>query len=156
MNMTTFLDNQKCWYEQVSHQPTYSAQRMAGQLHVPGREVAKTVLLRLQPEREYVVAVLPANMTVDLKRAMDLLDAKRLELATEPEIATFCTDCEFGALPPFGSRYGLKTLVDSSLAEDEVILFEGNSHHDAIRMRFDDYCRLEDPIVASFAVSKHE
>jgi Ala-tRNA(Pro) deacylase len=154
MNVTTFLDNQKCWYEHVSHRPTYSAQRMAGQLHVPGREVAKAVLLRVQPQREYVVAVLPANMTIDFKRAKELLDAKRLELATEPEIATFCTDCEFGTLPPFGSRYGLKTLVDSSLAEDDVILFEGNTHHDAFRMRFDDYRRLEDPLVASFAVTE--
>jgi Ala-tRNA(Pro) deacylase len=129
---------------------------MAGQLHVPGREVAKAILLRVQPQREYVVAVLPANMTIDLKRAKELLDAKRLELATEPEIATFCTDCEFGALPPFGSRYGLKTLVDSSLAEDDVILFEGNTHHDAFRMRFDDFRRLEDPLVASFAVTECE
>ena len=57
-------------------------------------------------------------------------------------------------LPPFGSRYGLKTIVDSTLAEDEVILFEGNTHHDAIRMKFDDYRRLENPVVASFAVEK--
>jgi Ala-tRNA(Pro) deacylase len=154
MNVASFLETQKCWYEQVAHQPTYSAQRMAGQLHVPGREVAKTVLLRARPKQDYVVAVLPANMVIDLDRAAKMLDAKRLELATEPEIATFCTDCEFGALPPFGSRYGLKTIVDSTLAEDDVIVFEGNTHHDAIRMKFDDYRRLENPTVASFAVTE--
>ena len=152
MNVASFLETQKCWYEQVAHQPTYSAQRMAGQLHVPGREVAKAVLLRVKPKQDYIVAVLPANMVIDLDRAAKMLDVKRLELATEPEIATFCSDCEFGALPPFGSRYGLKTIVDSTLAEDDVILFEGNTHHDAIRMKFDDYRRLENPTVASFAV----
>lgn len=154
MNVASFLENQKCWYEQVSHRPTYSAQRMAGQLHVPGHEVAKAVLLRARPQRDYIVAVLPANTVIDLDRAAKLLDAKRLELATESEIATFCTDCEFGVLPPFGSRYGLRTIVDASLAEDDVILFEGNTHHDAVRMKFDDYCRLENPIVASFAVNE--
>lgn len=154
MNVASFLETQKCWYEQVAHQPTYSAQRMAGQLHIPGREVAKAVLLRARPKRDYIVAVLPANMVIDLDRAAKMLDVKRLELATEPEIATFCSDCEFGALPPFGSRYGLKTIVDSSLAEDDVILFEGNTHHDAIRMKFDDYRRLENPTVASFAVGE--
>jgi len=154
MNVASFLETQKCWYEQVAHQPTYSAQRMAGQLHVSGREVAKAVLLRVRPKRDYIVAVLPANMVIDLDRAAKMLDAKRLELATEPEIATFCTDCEFGALPPFGSRYGLKTIVDSTLTEDDVILFEGNTHHDAIRMKFDDYRRLENPTVASFAVTE--
>ena len=152
MNVASFLETQKCWYEQVAHQPTYSAQRMAGQLHVPGREVAKAVLLRVKPKQDYIVAVLPANMVIDLDRAAKMLDVKRLELATEPEIATFCSDCEFGALPPFGSRYGLKTIVDSTLAEDDVILFEGNTHHDAIRMKFDDYRRLENPTVVSFAV----
>jgi Ala-tRNA(Pro) deacylase len=152
MNIASFLENQKCWYEHVAHRPTYGAQRVAQQLHVPGREVAKAVLLRVQPAREYVVAVLPANMSIDLLRAKSLLGAKRLELATEPEIATFCTDCEFGSLPPFGSKYGLKTLVDSSLAEDETIVFEGSTHHDAYRMKFDDYRRLEDPQIASFAV----
>ncbi len=152
MNIASFLENQKCWFEQVSHQPTYSAQRMAGTLHVPGREVAKTVLLRVRPKQDYVVAVLPANMELDLNRAADLLEVKRVELATESEIATFCADCEFGALPPFGSRYGLKTIVDASLAEDDVIVFEGNTHHEAIRMKYDDYCQLEKPLVASFAV----
>lgn len=156
MNVSAFLDNQKCWYEHVTHRPTYGAQRVAGQLHVPGHEVAKSVLLRVQPKRDYVVAVLPADMTIDMKRAKSLLDAKRLELATEPEIATFCTDCEFGVLPPFGSRYGLKTLVDSSLAQDETIVFEGNTHHDAYRMRFEDFRRLEDPVVASFAIPEQE
>ncbi len=129
---------------------------MAGQLHVPGREVAKAILLRARPKRDYIVAVLPANMVIDLDRAAKMVEAKRLELATEPEIATFCTDCEFGALPPFGSRYGLKTIVDSTLAEDDVILFEGNTHHDAIRMKFDDYRRLENPTVASFAIAESD
>lgn len=156
MNVSTFLDNQKCWYEHVAHRATYGAQRVAGQLHVPGHEVAKTVLLRVQPKREYVVAVLPADMTIDIKRAKALLDARRLELATEPEIATFCTDCEFGSLPPFGSKYGLKTIVDSSLAEDDTIVFEGNTHHDAYRMRFDDFRRLENPEIASFAVPSED
>jgi Ala-tRNA(Pro) deacylase len=152
MNIASFLDNQKCWYEQVAHRPTFSAQRMAGELHVPGREVAKTVLLRVRPKKEYVVAVLPANLDIDLIRAAELLEVRRVDLATEAEIATFCSDCEFGSLPPFGSRYGLRTIVDSELAEDEVIVFEGNTHHESIRMKYDDYCRLENPLVASFAV----
>ena len=97
MNIASFLETQKCWYEQVAHQPTYSAQRMAGQLHVPGREVAKAILLRTRPKRDYVVAVIPANLVIDLDRAAKLLEARRLELATESEIATFCTDCEFGS-----------------------------------------------------------
>ena len=72
---------------------------MAQALHVPGREVAKTVLLRSRGG-PYVVAVLPATKSIDFKKASQALGGAPLELATELEIAEYCPDCEFGALPP--------------------------------------------------------
>jgi Ala-tRNA(Pro) deacylase len=151
MTVATFLEERRCEFERVPHQPTYSAQRMAQELHVPGREVAKTVLLRIPGENEFVVAVLPANKRIDPAKAAELLRGK-IELATEFEIAALCPDCEFGSLPPFGLRYGMRTIVDSSLAEDEEIVFEADSHREAIRMPFREYRRLERPLVASFAI----
>ena len=61
-------------------------------------------------------------------------------------------DCEMGTLPPFGSQYGMKTMVEESLTQDEVIVFEGNNHHEAIRMQFEDFQHIEEPLVAKFAV----
>lgn len=154
MNVTTFLNERKCWFERVPHQPTYSAQRMAHELHVPGREVAKTVLLRANGDYKFVVAVLPASKKIDFQRVSKLLGGSKIELATEIEIGTHCPDCEFGVLPPFGSRYGMRTIVDSSLSEDDEIVFEGNTHVEAIRMRFAEFRELEDPLVAPFAVTE--
>jgi Ala-tRNA(Pro) deacylase len=153
MDIAEFLSIRECWYEHVPHQPTYSAQRLAHELHVPGREVAKTVLLRANANggREFVVAVLPANKNVDFKRTAEMIRGNKVQLATEMEIAAQCPDCDFGVLPPFGSRYGMKTIVDSSLADDEEIWFEGNTHKEAIRMKFDDFRRLEQPTIASIA-----
>ena len=151
MTVAAFLEERRCRFERVPHQPTYSAQRMAHEIHVPGREVAKTVLLRADGDCDFVVAVLPANMNINPARVAFQVGGK-VELATEFEIASQCPDCEFGALPPFGSRYGMKTLVDSSLAQDEEIVFEGDTHHEAIRMPFDEYEQLERPMIASFAV----
>jgi Ala-tRNA(Pro) deacylase len=150
--MTTieFLANKRLKYSVIAHQDTYAAQRMAAAIHVSGREVAKTVLLRRNGGDEYVVAVLPANRIIDLRRAAEALDADAVQLATEIEIAQHCPDCEMGALPPFGSRYGLKTLVDESLAEDEEIVFEGDNHHESIRMKFADFCRAEQPRFGQF------
>ena len=62
-------------------------------------------------------------------------------------MSSLCPDCEIGALPPFGSQYGLKTVVDESLLADEHIVFEGNTHAEAIRMRLDDFRNLEHPLV---------
>jgi Ala-tRNA(Pro) deacylase len=87
-----------------------------------------------------------------LEAVSRLLGDADVQLASEAEIAEHCPDCELGALPPFGSRYGMKTIVDESLAQDEAIVFEGNTHNEAIQMRFDAYRRLEEPMVARFAV----
>jgi Ala-tRNA(Pro) deacylase len=153
MNIATYLEEQKCRFERLPHDPTYSAQRLAQQLHVPGREVAKTVLLRANGWHRFVVAVLPGSKKIDLEQVARLLQKGKVELATEIEIAAHCPDCEFGVLPPFGSRYGMTTIVDSSLAADEEIVFDANTHNEAIRMRFDDYVELEDPLVAPFAIT---
>ena len=154
MNVAEFLEAGKYQFERVPHRATYSAQHLAHELHVSGREVAKTVLLRADGGYKYVVAVLPANMTIDFKKASKLLGGSKLELATEFDIAAHCADCDFGVLLPFGSRYGMKTIVDSNLADDEDIWFEGNTHDEAVRTKFAEFRRLEQPLVAPFAVNE--
>ncbi len=167
MNVQTWLRESGVSFNVIGHAPTYDAQRMAQALHVSGDEVAKTVLLRADGGYLYVVAILPASRHIDLEAASAGMGNCRLELASEIEIGEHCPDCEFGALPPFGSRYGMKTIVDSSLALDEElgeesdgelggeldreIVFEGNNHHESIRMKFADFRKLENPLVFRFA-----
>jgi Ala-tRNA(Pro) deacylase len=151
MQVSRFLSDRGIDFQVIEHPPTYDAQHMAQAVHVPGREVAKTVLLRANSGYLFVVAVLPATRRVDFDKAAKVLGGTRLELASEAEIWRHCPDCETGVLPPFGSQYGMKTMVDRSLCQDEEIVFEANTHREAIRMRFDDFKRLEEPLVASFA-----
>lgn len=150
MNISDFLQQEKVAFDLIPHQDTYNAQSMAQTLHVSGHHVAKTVLLRANGGRSYVVAVLPASRSIDLQLASQLLGGCDLELASEMEIAEHCPDCELGALPPFGSYYGMLTLVDASLDEDEEILFEGNTHHETIRMLFHDFRQIEEPVIGHF------
>lgn len=151
MKVAEFLRAKKVAYEFIPHPRTTDAQRLAHSVHAPGREVAKTVLLHAGAA--YVVAVLPADRNIDLDLAKEVLGASKVELATELDIAKHCPDCELGALPPFGSQYRMKTLVEESLTEDEQIVFEGNNHHEAYRISFADFQRLEQPIVAAFAAA---
>ena len=152
MNVQQFLNERHVAFDVLAHRATYDAQRMAQAVDVPGREVAKTVLLRCPGGHDYAVAVLPATRRIDFTRAAKALGGEMVELATEIEISRHCPDCEIGALPPFGSQYGMKTIVDKSLAEDEEIVFEGNTHEEAIRMKYTDFCRLEKPQIASFTL----
>jgi Ala-tRNA(Pro) deacylase len=153
MNVQAFLKEHRVPFDVLTHEPTYDAQHMAQAVHVPGREVAKTVLLRANHGYKYIVAILPATAMIDFNRASKDLGGTELKMATELEMADICPDCEIGALPPFGSQYGLKTVVDESLAADEWIVFEGNTHTEAIRMKFTDFCDLEHPLVMPFAAT---
>src|SRR5438876_5346675 len=111
--------------------------------------MAKTILLR--SDRGYVLAVLPATHRVDLEEIRKKLDLEDLEMAGEGEMDRLFPDCEVGAIPPFGSFYHLPTLVDESLAEDEKIVFEAQSHEEAIRMSYKDYEAIEHPVKGRFA-----
>lgn len=148
MIVKEFLQQQKVPFNELKHPTTYDAQRLAHSLDVPGDNVAKTVVLKA--DGRYVVAVLQATHSVEFDKAAAALGAERAELASEEEFKDLFPDCELGAVPPFGSRFDLITLVDESLTEDEYIVFEGNKHDEAISMRYQDYAKLEQPRVASF------
>ena len=152
MQVADFLKERQVHFDLLPHRETYDAQRMAATLHVSGRDVAKTVLLRADGGYTYIVAVLPANKAIDFERASQMLGGSKLELATEIEISNHCPDCEMGALPPFGSQYGMQTIVDESLLQDEEIVFEGNTHHESIRMNFADFQHVEEPLFGCFTV----
>lgn len=149
MNVREFLETRGVNYEHFPHRATFEAQRLAEVVAVSGYEVAKTVLLRV--DGAYMLAVLPAPMMVDLDLARENLRAENIQLASEAEFNRIFPDCETGAIPPFGSQYGLKTIVEETLTEDDEIVFQGNTHEDAFRIRFADFQRLEDPLLIRFA-----
>ena len=136
-------------FEVLLHRPTPSAAHLAGSVHVPGRSVAKTVLIRARGG--FALAVLPATHRIDTAKLAQILDATNLRLATEAEVEGLFTDCEPGALPPFGHLYGLLTVVDATLAAGSEIVFVANMRHEGIRMRFRDYEAIEGPVRARFA-----
>jgi Ala-tRNA(Pro) deacylase len=151
MNVSQYLQQRGVSFEVIHHPQVFDAARLAHVLHAPGQEVAKTVLFRADHDFRYVVAVLPSTHVVDVGLLSRALGNAQVQLATEQEVASICPDCEFGVLSPFGSCYGALTVVDRSLAEDEQIVFEGNTHSEAIRMSYRDYYEIEYPLVADFA-----
>jgi Ala-tRNA(Pro) deacylase len=130
-------------FETLLHPPAFTAQKRARFLHVSGNRVAKCVLLVGEPGG-YILAVLPATRHVDTERVARELGGT-LRLANSDEVADVFRDCEWGVLTPFGTLYGLPTLLDSSFAPDTSMIFEAHGHGMAIRMRCEDYERVERP-----------
>ncbi len=149
MRLDDLLISRHISYQRLPHRRTYTANRMAQALHVKGREVAKTVLLKTG--NGPLLAVLPATHHIDLEQLRDDLGDARVELASEEEMERLFPDCERGAVPPFGSLYQVPTLMDDSLADDESIVFEGPDHEQAIRMSLQDYEAIENPRRGHFA-----
>ena len=137
--LQTYLDERKIHYTLLTHEPTYTSGVTAQVLHVPGKELAKTVVLR--SGEDTFVAVLPASYHIDLEK-FGALVGQPVRLATELELAKLFPDCELGAMPPLPEVYGLPVFVDESLAADEEIVFNAGTHREAIRMRFDDFKKL--------------
>ena len=149
MKLDEMLTDRHVAFQRLPHRPSYTANRMAQALHVKGHEVAKSVLLRTG--HGYVLAVLPATHQVDLARVRRELGEERVEIASEDDMEKVFPDCERGAAPPFGSFYDVPTLMDETLAADEQIVFEGQTHEEAIRMAYRDYEELEHPQHGHFA-----
>jgi Ala-tRNA(Pro) deacylase len=151
MKVADYLTDRHIHFEMMRHDETFDSQHLAQAVHVSGRRVAKTVLLRMDHGYKYAVAILPASHLIDLDAAGHVLGGAKMELATEIEIDQRCPDCETGVLPPFGSMYGLESLLDESLRNAEQLVFEGNTHHEAVRMAGEDFIRLENPVIGDFA-----
>lgn len=143
------LDREGVSYEVLSHPPAYTAQEVAQAQHVPGRELAKVVVVR--GSQGFALLVLPAIYKVDLARAQAALGDPQARLATEQEFRSLFPDCEVGAMPPFGNLFGLPVYVDQTLAQDETIVFNAGTHTQTVRMRYADFVRLVGPKPASFA-----
>jgi Ala-tRNA(Pro) deacylase len=148
MRVPIFLADNRIPFERLTHAPAYTAQRRASYLHVPGRQLVKSVLLGAPGG--CLLAVLPADARVDLAALEQTLGGP-VRLSSAEEIPALFRDCEWGALPPFGSLYGLSTVLDDGLDSQALIVFEGHSHGEAIRMRCRDYERLERPRRLRFA-----
>lgn len=148
MRVPLYLADHDVAFETCYHAPAYTAHRLARYLGVSGAQVVKGVLL--SGPAGYCLAVLPATQRVDTATLGKTLGGL-VRLASRAEIADVFRDCEWGVVSPFGTLYGLTTILDESLAPDSNIVFEAHSHVEAIRMRCADYERLERPRRLTFA-----
>lgn len=151
MNVQEYLKEQFVPYEVIQHEPTFDAQHLAEAVHESGYHVGKTVLLKIGDDSTHAIAIVPATHTINLEKAKRALETDHLELASEDEIGEHLSGCESGVVPPFGSCFGMKTIMDEALTGAEEIVFEGTTHSEAIKMKFSDFDQLEHPAVVSIA-----
>jgi Ala-tRNA(Pro) deacylase len=144
-----YLDRNEIEYTTIEHSPAYTAQEVAASAHIPGRQLAKAVMLKI--DGEMAMAVLPAAYRVNFDRLKKSLGASQVELATEKEFKELFPDCEVGATPPFGNLYGMEVIADKSLSDKVVIAFCAGSHTELIQLSYADFEELAKPRVIDFS-----
>jgi len=138
-----FLDSHNVKYLVISHSVAYTAQGIAALMHLSGKKLAKTVIVKI--DGVLAMAVVPASMHVDLDLLRAAAGGGLVEVATEQEFKDAFPDCETGAMPPFGNLYDMPVYADASLAEHEEITFNAGTHRELMRMAWADVARLVDP-----------
>lgn len=150
--LKAFLDENNIRYVSIRHSSAFTAQEVAAKTHISGKEIAKTVMIKL--DKRMVMAVLPASYQVDFDLLRELFGTKLISLAGEEEFKYLFPDCEVGAMPPFGNLYDLEVYMAQSLAEDETIAFNAGNHTELIQMNLADFVRLVQPYILKFSVKE--
>ncbi len=138
-------------YEVHEHPLAFTTSRVAEVEHIPGKDIAKPVIL--MADDRFVMVVVPGHKHVDLGKAQEALGCDMVRLAEESEVAGAFADCERGAEPPLGHLYGMETIVDLRLDSPRVT-FRGGSHTQTITMDLEDYRAAAHAAVGDFAAGR--
>lgn len=144
-----FLEEHGTTPETIPHSQAFTAQEVAAATHIPGKEMAKTVIVKL--DGTMAMIVLPATDQLSMRRLKEVTGAREVSLASEEEFAKIFPSCEVGAMPPFGNLWDLTVFVDERLREDEHIAFRAGTHTEVMRLPYSDFERLVEPVVGSLS-----
>ena len=129
--LAQYLVNGGIEYELVPHPHTQTASGSAVASQVPAESVAKAVVLK--GASGFMLAVLPASRHIQFDELRRLL-GNEVDTANKEQVETLFIDCEPGAVPALGAAYGLKVIVDDSLAQQTDIYFEGGNHTNLVHV----------------------
>ena len=146
-----FLDKENVKYVSITHSPAYTMTEIAAAAHIPGDQVAKTVMVKIG--KQMAMVVVPASMHVDLELLREATGVGSAELATEQEFQDLFPGCEPGSMPPFGNLYGLDVFVSPALSRCEAIAFNAGTHTELIQLAYEDFERLATPKIVDVALN---
>jgi Ala-tRNA(Pro) deacylase len=135
-------------FQVLRHEPVYTSEEAA---RVRGVELASGAkALVCKADDEFLMFVVPADRRLDSKGVRRGLGFRRLRFANREEVRQL-TGLAPGSIPPFGSLFGLKTLCDERLAENERVNFNAGDHRISVSMLYMDYLQVESPELGIWA-----
>ena len=131
ITLEQYLAERGVEYDVVEHPHALTASESAKTSHISLNRLARAVVLK--GKDGFMLAVLPASGHIQFSQLCKQLGAD-MDMASEEQIETLFLDCEPGAVPALGAAYGLKVIVDDSLANEPEIYLEGGDHASLVRI----------------------
>ena len=150
--MLQLLERAGAAFTTSTHAPCRTSEDAAAVRGATLASGAKAILVRAKlgaaAASEFVLVVIAADQKLDSKACKKVLGAKSISFASEAEVLEI-TGCVPGAVPPFGSAWGLRTLMDTSVQEQgATINFNaGLRTFSVLGLAVADYVRAEAPTV---------
>lgn len=138
-----FFDTNHINYNLIPHTPAFTALEIAQSAHIPGQQLAKTVIVKL--DGKMAMVVVPAATKVNLDHLRTDSGVNKAELASESEFKGLFPECEAGAMPPFGNLFGMDVYVDTHLAKQKDISFNARTHSECVKLAYDDFAKWVKP-----------
>ena len=135
-------------FEVLRHEPVYTSEEAAEIRGTPLASGAKALVCKA--DDRFVMFVVPADCRLASREVRRARRWRKLRFADRDEVERL-TGLEPGSIPPFGSLFGLPTLCDERLGENETINFNAGDHRISVSMRYEDYVGVESPELGTFA-----
>ena len=135
-------------FTEREHAAVRTSEEAAAIRGVPLRSGAKALVLKAADR--FLLAVLPADCSLDSKALRSVAGTRRIRFVNGEELLAL-TGLAPGAVPPFGSLFGLDTICDPKLAENPHINFNAGSHCHSVQMAYADFAAIEHPRIAVIA-----
>ncbi|MFH1268743.1 MAG: YbaK/EbsC family protein [Planctomycetota bacterium] len=144
----SLLERHGVAFDVLRHEPVHTSAEAAEVRGTPLASGAKALICKA--DERFVMFVLPADRKLASKEVRRARRWRKLRFAGREEVEQL-TGLEPGSIPPFGSLFGLPTLCDERLCENETINFNAGDHSISVSMRCEDYIRVEEPELDMFS-----
>lgn len=138
-----YLEDQHAHYVRLPHALAYTAQEIAENVHVSGRQYAKAVVVKI--EGKLAMVVMPASGHLNFEALREELGTDDIVMVDESEFAKMMPDCERGAIPPFGKLYNMDVYLSQGLVNSKNIVFNSGDYLEAIQLPSGEFRQLLHP-----------
>ncbi len=154
--LLAFLEAQKIKFTPLVHKTVYTAYDVAQTLKVKLSEVAKVVVVHVEPKvpfgvgaKDYILLALPASLRVDFAKVKKLLNLKKIEIIQE-QVMTKVIKAKPGAVTPFALFYNLPVFIDKAVLKTKSVLVSGGTYTDSFKVKVADLVKAGGKVVGSF------